>query len=471
MKQDLRLWLGTVMLAVLLWGGAPVRGNESLVAGRIHENIACDGYPGESYALFLPADYNPDRKWPVVYFYEPAARGKLPVEKYRSAAEEFGTILIGSNTARNYNNEAVLQAAEAMWADSRRRLAIDPERVAFCGFSGGARVSASLAGLRGGVRGVIGFGAGYPAENPGLQHGFLYFAAVGVRDMNYLEMKALDRKLDRLGVTHRIITFDGGHDWPPEDVFRSALEWLQIHDMKAGRIPQADDWLAGVYERRRQVADRLAAEGQPLAALEEYNHLVTDFLDLRDVAAAQAAADRLQAQEVVQKAARHELDLLRFEEERYAELVGRFGRLRGEAIDRTHLDDALKWWQKKVKELQSMSRREKEPEKQRVADRMLSYVNLRGYEEAVHYSRAGDYVKMALVLHLQLLIDPRAPYTHFNIGCAYARLDDADTALKHLEQAVKNGFDRPDLLEKDDDLDNLRRLPRFEKLLAGLRGQ
>jgi pimeloyl-ACP methyl ester carboxylesterase len=472
MKRSLVRWWAVVALGVMLMGGARAQGEAPLVPGSVHPTVECAGYPGESYALYLPANYDPATRWPVVYFFEPAARGSLPVEKYRTAAEAFGTILIGSNTSRNYNNEVVLKAAEAMWADSRRRLAIDPERVAFCGFSGGARVSASLAGLRGGVRGVIGFGAGYQAEDPNVrQHPFLYFAAVGMRDMNYLELQALDRKLDRLEVTHRIVTFDDGHDWPPADVFREALEWLQIHDMKAGRVPRDDTWLATVFAARLERAGEMEKDGRLLAALKENIHLVTDFEGVVDIAEAQQAADRLQSEKEVQKAARRELELLRFEEEMYAELLRRFSQLRGEEIDREDLDDALKWWQKKVKELQSMARRDKEPEKQLIAERMLSYVNLRGYEEAVHYARGGDHVKMALVLRLQLLIDSRAPYAHFNLGCAYARLDDSDAALKHLELAVEYGFDRVDILAKNEDLDKLRQTPRFQKILDKARGQ
>ncbi|MBN2431709.1 MAG: hypothetical protein JXQ27_09550 [Acidobacteria bacterium] len=465
-------WSAMVTLAVLLWGGIFARGDEALVPGQIHENVACTGHPGDSYALYLPEIYDPARKWPVVYFFEPAARGKLPVEKYQAVAAEFDTILIGSNTSRNYDNAAVLQAAEAMWADSRRRLAIDPERVAFCGFSGGARVSASLAGLHGGVRGVIGFGAGYQAEDPHIrQHPFLYFAAVGVRDMNYLELKALDRKLDRLGVTHRIVTFDDDHVWPPEEIFHSALEWLQIHDIKAGRTPRDDEWLRRVYERRWREAGRLEEIDRQLAAVEEYSHLMADFEGLLDVAGAREATDRLQAGKVVQRAARRELELLQFEEEIYADLVGRFRRLRGEALTQKDLPGARKWWQKKVTELLAMSRRQKEPGKMRVAERMLSYIGLRAYEESVYYFRNGDFVRVALVEQLRLLVDPRSPHAHYDLACAFARLGETDVALTHLEQAVKNGFKRVDLLEKDDDLDNLRRLPRFERLLAGLRGE
>jgi serine/threonine protein kinase/Flp pilus assembly protein TadD len=62
-------------------------------------------------------------------------------------------------------------------------------------------------------------------------------------------------------------------------------------------------------------------------------------------------------------------------------------------------------------------------------------------------------------------------YVHYQLGACYALLAAKDaryqaTALKHLEQAVVNGFDRLDLLSSDPDLKSLSDNPRFQRLLA-----
>src|SRR5262249_38372893 len=53
----------------------------------------------------------------------------------------------------------------------------------------------------------------------------------------------------------------------------------------------------------------------------------------------------------------------------------------------------------------------------------------------------------------------------YNIACGYAMLDEKESALMWLEQALNNGFDRSDLLVEDSDLDSLRSDPRFKDLI------
>src|ERR1700682_4714018 len=74
---------------------------EGIPKGQVVENIVCAGAPDQTYALYLPTTYSPERKWPVLYAFDPGARGKIPVERFKEAAEKFGWIVVGSNNSRN----------------------------------------------------------------------------------------------------------------------------------------------------------------------------------------------------------------------------------------------------------------------------------------------------------------------------------------------------------------------------------
>jgi tetratricopeptide (TPR) repeat protein len=52
----------------------------------------------------------------------------------------------------------------------------------------------------------------------------------------------------------------------------------------------------------------------------------------------------------------------------------------------------------------------------------------------------------------------------YNVACGYALLNDKDNALFWLDRSLAAGFDRPDLLRDDSDLDPLRSDPRFEEI-------
>jgi hypothetical protein len=77
--------------------------------GEIIERLVCLSDPSQSYALYLPSSYTPDRKWPVIYCFDPVARGRVPVEQFKKAAEKYGFILAGSNNSQNGPGEPISQ--------------------------------------------------------------------------------------------------------------------------------------------------------------------------------------------------------------------------------------------------------------------------------------------------------------------------------------------------------------------------
>src|SRR5688572_29360846 len=74
---------------------------QGLTPGVIHDEIAVADDPSETYALYLPSDYSPDRPWSLLLGFHPGARGRAIVETYRAASERYGYIVAASNTSRN----------------------------------------------------------------------------------------------------------------------------------------------------------------------------------------------------------------------------------------------------------------------------------------------------------------------------------------------------------------------------------
>lgn len=227
-----------ILTVMLLWSAQVLAWSaQELPRGSIIDEVICGGDTGQSYALYVPSGYSPDRPWPILYGFDPGARGLLPVERFKDAAEQYGFIVVGSNNSRNGPVEITENALNAMLADTRARFSLDPRRVYVTGFSGGAR-AAVLAGLsmQGQVAGVIGFGAGFPVPiEPSASLPFAYFSAAGTDDFNYPELRNLDLALERLGLPHRVDVFEGGHSWPPEIVCTRALEWMELQAMRSGR--------------------------------------------------------------------------------------------------------------------------------------------------------------------------------------------------------------------------------------------
>ena len=102
---------------------------QDLQPGALLPKITTTKDTHQSYALYLPSNYTAAKHWPVVYAFDPAARGALPVGLLKDAAEKYGYIVAGSNNSRNGSGQLEGEAAQAMFDDTHARLSIDDRRI------------------------------------------------------------------------------------------------------------------------------------------------------------------------------------------------------------------------------------------------------------------------------------------------------------------------------------------------------
>jgi predicted esterase len=289
------------MIAMLALGaGAPRAAAQALERGTTLERVECADDAAQTYALYLPSGYTPERGWSVIFAFHPAARGPLMVEKYRAAAEQYGYIVAASNNSRNGPHDVSAAAAQAMITDVGRRFSIDPRRVYLAGMSGGARVATGIALANTLIAGVIASSAGFPDSRPRTKVPFAVFGTAGTEDFNYMEMRLLDR---RLSSAHFLVVFHGGHTLPPDDVAFDAVEWLELQAIRSGRRSRDEGLAARILEKRRS---RIAASSDVADTVYLLRALVEDFNGLRDVSAENRRLEGLLRQSDVKKALKSE---------------------------------------------------------------------------------------------------------------------------------------------------------------------
>jgi len=258
-------------------------------AGKAIPKVVCSADSKQSYALYLPSTFSATRKWPIVYLFDPFARGEVSVEAARTAAEKFGYILVASNNSRNGPMAESTAAANAVWKDAQEKLPVEERRRYLAGMSGGARLVTAIAlSCDGCAAGVIANAAGFPigkAPLPNMK--FAYFGAVGNADFNYGEFVELRRKLEEAGAQYRIRVFDGQHGWAPPDVWLEALNWMDIRAMAAGVLPRDPARIRQTADEELAKARDLQAKNSLLAAVRQYQSLVRDFKGLTDVSSAE----------------------------------------------------------------------------------------------------------------------------------------------------------------------------------------
>jgi tetratricopeptide (TPR) repeat protein len=89
----------------------------------------------------------------------------------------------------------------------------------------------------------------------------------------------------------------------------------------------------------------------------------------------------------------------------------------------------------------------------------FSYLLLKDYPRAIHHFEIASRIL------------PRDQLTLYNLACAYSLGGRTTEALDALANSVEAGFDDPDHLEKDSDLDPIRKEPRYRTILEKCAGK
>jgi dienelactone hydrolase len=415
--------------------------------GTVIDAVRCADDESQSYALYVPSNYRADRKWPVIYCFDPGAKGARPVQKLAKAAERFGYIVAGSLNSKNgpwADNHA---AASAMTRDVSRHFSIDPQRVYTTGLSGGARVATAL-GLSGFAKGVIGCGAGFPQMQDGLpKHvGFAYIGVVGEEDFNYIEMVRLQRDLEERGATHRLYVFPGGHEWPPEEVFVHAVAWLELQAMRRA-TQETDAAFAEAYFREWRT---LVSELPLHRRADELKALSRDFPEYASQLHAELV--ELQTDPSFQQEVRRERELLSREEEWIADTAA------------AALENASKRRSFAIK-LRNKAETTDTRERQMYRRVIFGYLSItqqtvRGLVET------GDLERAASLLEMSNALRPGHARTLYDLATVRARLKDKKGAFATLGEAIAAGFVDLSRLDSDEAWAAYRADPELGRILG-----
>ena len=457
----------TGLLALGLPGLLQTARAQELVPGAVIEKVTCGGDARQSYALYPPSAYSRDRAWPIVYAFDPGARGAVAAERFRDAAERFGVIVVGSNNSRNGPLQQSQDALNAMLADTRARFSLDARRVYMTGFSGGARVAATAGlSMQGRVAGVMGFGAGFPAGMPPpASVPFAYFSAAGTGDFNYGELVELDRALQGLGVPHRFETFDGGHEWPPESVCSRALEWMVLQGMRSGRWARDAALVQRIYATALEEAAADARAGRVFQAFQRYEAMAQDYEGMCDVTAGTQKAQQLrQSREVAQVQA--DLEAAAVEQPR---VTARIFHLVNKVVEGAESARAVQELLGTLANLRRQAEATGRPRERMIAQRALTVVWVGLNEQTAGDFERGEFGHAADRLRIMVQVRPDSATAEYLLARASARTGRTKEALQALERAIGKGFSDGAALRSEPDLEPLRRDPAFQRLLETVR--
>jgi len=455
--------------------------------GRVVARVTCRDDPNQSYALYLPSEYSPERAWPIMFAFDPLGRGKTAVEVLKNAAEKYGYIVVGSNNSRNGPSAGQLEAAQAVWLDSHRRFTIDKNRVYTTGLSGGARVATAFAlyCYTCHVAGVIAQGAAYPTidgSKPPTNVQFVYYAIVGDADLNYPEIVALRRKKAEAGEPSKTKIYSGPHQWAPPEIVEEGMAWLELKAMQAGTKKVDSAFVDRMFDKTRAEANEAEQRGDALGQYYALRSLTEDFNGLEDVTAFAGKLAEVKASKALKVAEHDQQREIQEQAQLTATVAGELAQLGGAAIVRapagpTEFGTAgntaeSSGRQHIVSVMSDYRRRAASPGRDHlVYARAFSQLLVQGMEAGQDALRE-NHVSLAIAyFELMSEANPDQAWPWLALAEARVRAGERKAAVKALEQAVHHGLKSAQTLTEDPDLKPLASDPAFQRIVATLKAQ
>ena len=369
--------------------------NASQEKGKVIPELSCLKDPSKSYSLYLPSNYSAGKRYPLVLAFDPHGSGSLPVEQYHALAEKYGYILMGSNNSKNGQSINETQSIiSSMFEEISTRYSADTSRIYLMGFSGGARIASLVALYGGGIRGVIGCGAGFPGSNQPGKFRFDYIGMAGNADFNMNELVNLDEQLQQQGFRHALIIFDGKHEWPSNDMMQNAFIWNEFCAMKDKLVPENDRM---IQEYRVAMQEKISGDNSKTDIYKKYLDLEQMIRFLDGLISTEELRKQLQETKSSPDFKKAEKTILALKEKEMQEQ---------QMFSENFYQKDIEWWKKQITNYELRITKKNNPQDVLLCKRMMSYLSLMAYMNYTRANSTGEKGKADFALMVYKVVDP-----------------------------------------------------------------
>ncbi len=456
-----------MIVALLFLGLAGVFAQETVFEkGKVIDSISVAG-TDETFALYLPSTYDPNKLSSIIFIFEPAARGKFGVERFVQTSERYNHILVSSNLTQNFNKDN-FDVINRLFDSVFNTFAIDKRLVYTAGFSGGSRLATTVAVLTNQIEGVIGCGAGLspnPPEMPNPSHTFSYVGLVGTLDMNYHEMYNATAYLGKINIENELFTNGDPHKWPEPEQLAKAIGFLELQAYKKNLKPKNEDLIAELYKEwyiEGQQAERM---GNYTKAVEVYERLKRNFSRYHILDSITTKIESIQNREDYKSEKRLRADIEK-EEDKVKNVF--FNRIKKE-LNAVSQSTKFKWWKKELEKFRNKYTKSEELILRELGARVENMLFVAVVENA-QVSIRDKNMKRALYCHLLLeVMQPEAVYPQFLLAKDYAIERNKEKMLEHLYLAKEKGLSRRIYIDNEKAFQIYKDDPEFIEFLSELK--
>ena len=418
----------------------------------------------ESFSLYLPTDFSMDKEYPVLFVADLEGKGMQSVAMFRNAAEKEGYIVAASE-----NLSDTLSLTQNVLISGRviskvfSILPVNKKAIYGAGFDTGARLATAMPFFYNGFAGVLSCGEGI--TNPEMyadKAPLSFIGIVGKEDFNYSNMADLGKVLGKVKVNYNLLTFNGGHDWPPGDLLVDALSIFKIQAMAKQDIALDANYIEEKYKQDEQELSRLIQTNAYLEAYDLVERMMQVYRLHKDVSMLKDQRKAIKSQKEYKAQKRVYTNTL------YKEyLVREQLAVAVEEDVYTYNYNNLGWYTYQREQFKKYTQSVNVEEK-RMGYRLLGYMDALVDENIGVYENntLEDEEGLRYLWMLKTISAPDEYPAYLKVISNSAKNDDWGTALFYTEELLKRGYKNKAELYSLQHTELLRISPEFNEIVA-----
>ncbi len=272
---------------------------------------------------------------------------------------------------------------------------------------------------------------------PAANFNFSFTGVAGEGDMNMTDLVALDNDLNKTQTKHRIIFFNGKHEWAPDSVMDIAFAGLQLDLMRKKFIAKNDSFVNAYIDNSKKRLnadikrnDLIQAERECMLSINMLDGVADEsFFQQKRSAVTESTAYKQQLQQ--------QQSLFAIEQNKKTEYNAHF-----QQAD-------MNYWTNTINDLNTKSKaRTAEGE---MYQRLLAYLSLAFYSISNQFINNNQNDQAIYFVNLYKLADPTNSEAWYFSAVLDARNNNSTAATNDLLKAAANGFnDRQRMLQQQE---------------------
>lgn len=434
-----------------------------LKKGIIINKVTVNDTISETFALYLPTNFEVSKKWPVVFVFDLEGHGKQALSMFRTAAEEEGYILAASNNVHDsLSISKNVLISTRMMSSLYSILPIQNNRIYTAGFSGGARLASLMPTFVRNINGVISCGS--PIANIEVLNSkrpFYFIGIVGNEDYNYTEMLSSQKALNKLRFPNHLMFFEGTHEWPQKEYLSKAMQILTLSSMAKGNIPKDTTFIETTYQNYLDNANTIVSK-KPLFAYKIMQEMNAIYRPLKNIDSLKVSLSQLRKSKEYRSNSRNQNTVF-FKEALIKEDYVYY--LEEDIL--TYNYNNLGWWKYQMDELAKYNKSVNTYEKQ-MGKRLNSYVNdlIADNIDVIKADTVVDEEALNFLWMLSTVTSPKKYSPYLKVISFNAKVGDFGTALFYVEELLKNGYTDKAELYALENTALFRITPEFNKTVS-----